>query len=394
MGGGLRVVLVAGALALVGAASAHAADPHRWAQTGATSIPLYYYQGVTSDPARNFYFNGVHVGLYRTDSQLRETYRNDDVIPSSVHASENYNHIGDTSYDSSEGGRILLPLECYYPPAGNTCKTGSIGVANPRTLQWRYYVKLDAETPKAMWVERSPDGRLLWTSVGNDLLAYRTSDVNPLYAAPAGPRIKAVKRLRGVVPPTGITGAVFHKGRLFVAGQDGRLFQIWSLDLDTGRRRLEIERRIVGESEGIDVMSTLGGFLHWMVQPYNEENIPSYGITNGTLLHFVPRSARSGGQGRRRSHRRPRLRLKVRPRRTRAGRRTRFRFKVTARVRGKRRRVRGVRIRFAGRRARTGRRGRARIRLRFNRAGRYRVRATKKGIRGTSKWVRVRARRR
>jgi hypothetical protein len=383
------VGLVAAALALVWAPSAGAADPGRWTQTGATSIPLYYYQGVTSDPGRNFYFNGVYVGLYRTDSRLRENARNDDVIPPSVHTSEKYNHIGDTSYDPGEGGRILLPLECYYPPAGNTCKTGSIGVADPRTLQWRYYVKLDAETPKAMWVERSPDGSLLWTSVENDLLAYRTSDVNPLNAAPAGPRIKAVKRLRGVVPPTGITGAVFYRGRLYVAGQEGRLFQVWSLDLDTGSRRLEIERHIVGESEGIDVMSTLGGLLHWMVQPYNEESIPTYGVTNGTLLHFVPRSAKS----RRAQSRRPRLRLKVRPRRTRAGRRTRFRFKVTARVRGKRRLIRGVRIRFAGRKARTGRRGRARIRLRFNRPGRYKVRATKKGMRRTSKWVRVRARR-
>jgi hypothetical protein len=378
--------LATAALALVWTPSAEAADPGRWTQTGATSIPLYYYQGVTSDPGRNFYFNGVHVGLYRTDSRLHETARNDDVIPPSVHTSENYNHIGDTSYDPGEGGRILLPLECYYPPAGNTCKTGSIGVANPRTLQWHYYVKLDAETPKAMWVERSPDGSLLWTSVENDLLAYQTSDVNPLNAAPTGPRIKAVKRLRNVVPPTGITGAVFHRGRLYVAGQEGQLFQVWSLDLGTGHRRLEIERHIVGESEGIDVMSTLGGSLHWMVQPYNEQSIPTYGVTNGTLLHFVSRSARS----RRGQSRRSRLRLKVRPRRTRAGRRTRFRFKVTARVRGKRRLVRGVRIRLAGRRARTNRRGRARIRLRFNRPGRYRVRARKKGMRGASKWVRVR----
>ena len=47
---------------------------------------------------------------------------------------------------TADGGRILLPLECYYPgtPGGaNTCQTGSIGVADPDTLQWQYYVKLD-----------------------------------------------------------------------------------------------------------------------------------------------------------------------------------------------------------------------------------------------------------
>ena len=53
------------------------------------------------------------------------------------------------------------------PNGGNPCRTGSIGVADPRTLRWRYYVKLEpAEIPKAMWAEVSPDGTLLWTSAG------------------------------------------------------------------------------------------------------------------------------------------------------------------------------------------------------------------------------------
>ena len=92
---------------------------------------------------------------------------------------------------------MLLPLECFTPGApngGNTCGTGSIGVADPRTLAFRYYVKLDpAEIAKAMWVESSPDGRLLWTSSGSDLLAYRAADVSAgtgragRRAAPRGP---------------------------------------------------------------------------------------------------------------------------------------------------------------------------------------------------------------
>src|SRR3954471_4599762 len=100
--------LLAVAAALVAAPAAHAADPGRWVETGKTTIPLYYYQGVTSDPARNFYFDGVDFGLYSTDSELRETGRRDDAFPPAVHASENYNHIGDLTWDRREGGRLLL----------------------------------------------------------------------------------------------------------------------------------------------------------------------------------------------------------------------------------------------------------------------------------------------
>ena len=270
-------------------AAAQAADPGRWTLTGSSTVPLYYYQGVTSDAAGHFYFDGVDLGLYRTDSALNEQARNDDVIPPAVTATEGYNHIGDITWDDAEGGRILLPVECYYPPAGNTCKTGSIGVADPVTLQWRYYVKLDPKyIAKAMWAEVSPDGKLIWTSSGNDLLAYRAGQVKPAHAAPAGPLLKPVLTLRDAVPPTGITGATFFDGRLLVAGQDGDRFQVWSIDLATGSRQLEIERTIVGESEGLDVADALGGLLHWQIQPYNEQGPPTYPPLNGTLLHFAP----------------------------------------------------------------------------------------------------------
>src|SRR5439155_3422820 len=137
--------------------------------------------------------------------------------------------------------------------------TGSIGVADPKRLQWRYYVKLDpAFIDKAMWAEASPDGKLLWTSSGsgNDLLAYRMSDINAGNAAPAGPMLKPVRRLVGKVPPSGITGAAFFEKRLFLAGQNGP-FQVWSIDTKSGSRRLEIQRGIVGESEGLAVFPAL-----------------------------------------------------------------------------------------------------------------------------------------
>ena len=50
-----------------------------------------------------------------------------------------------------EGGRVLLPMECFTPGVGNTCGTGAFGVADPATLAFRYYVKLDpADIPKAL----------------------------------------------------------------------------------------------------------------------------------------------------------------------------------------------------------------------------------------------------
>ena len=170
---------------------------------------------------------------------------------------------------------MLLPLECFVPGGpngGNPCLHGSIGVADPGTLQWRYYVKLDpAEIPKAMWNEVSPDGTLLWTSSGDDLLAYRTADITAANAAPEHAPIHSVRRLRGAVPPSGITGATFIDGRLYVAGQGGGPFRVWSIDLADGSRRLEIERAIVGESEGLVTAALKGGTLSWLVQPFTTD---------------------------------------------------------------------------------------------------------------------------
>ncbi len=249
-------------LALVLAAPA--AAQAQWRGVGMTRIPTAYYQGMASDPDGRLFFDGVFVGLHRTDGELRERASVDNVIPPAVTTREGYNHVGDITWDEREGGRVLLPLECFYPgtqPDANTCHTGAIGVADPRTLRWRYYVRLSPlEIPKAMWAEASPDGRLLWTSAGADLLAYRVADIG----RGRGP-LRAVRRLRGAVPPTGITGAAFYGDRLLLAGQQDVDFEVWSVDLATGARRLEIRRGVVGESEGLDVTDALGGLLHWIV---------------------------------------------------------------------------------------------------------------------------------
>src|SRR5262245_18861211 len=122
-----RRLVLAMTLLLVAAAPARAADPGRWRLTGISKVPVQYYQGVTSDPARAPWFDGVFSGLYRADAALHEQARRDAEIPAAVTAREGYNHIGDITWDRREGGRVLLPLECYYPGTGsdpNTCHTG------------------------------------------------------------------------------------------------------------------------------------------------------------------------------------------------------------------------------------------------------------------------------
>ena len=94
--------------------------------------------------------------------------------------------------------------------------------------------------------------------------------------------------LDGAVPPSGITGAAFHGKRLLVAGQSGGPFRVWSIDLRDGSRRLEIEKTVIGESEGLEIVDALGGVLHWLITPFQTGGRPpTYGGTSA-LVHFVP----------------------------------------------------------------------------------------------------------
>ena len=84
--------------------------------TGASSVPVTYWQGLTSDPAEaNLYFVGVFEGLWRTTPQLRQTAGVPNAIPDAVQQAEGYNHIGDPTWNPGEGGRVLLPMECFTP---------------------------------------------------------------------------------------------------------------------------------------------------------------------------------------------------------------------------------------------------------------------------------------
>jgi hypothetical protein len=359
----LAAILVA---ALAPVPQGAAADPGRWRQTGSSDIPLHYLQGMTSDPEGRLWFAGLYVGLYRNDRRLRERARREIAIPPELTASTGYNHVGDPSWDGAGGGRLLLPLECYSPgaPGGpNTCRRGAIGVADPVTLAWRGHVELDpAEIGKAMWAEVSPDGRRLWTSSGDDLLAYRTADIVPGRPEP----LRAVTRLRGAVPPSGISGAAFYGDRLLVSGRSPGGFVVRSIDLTTGRGRLEIQRPALAEPEGLDVVEALGGVLHWIVRPAS-------GTTN-RLLHFRP-------VGRLRA-----MRLVARPTAAVAGRRVTIRVRAASAGRP----VAGAVIRIARRWVRTGARGTARITVRLGR-GRHRLVAARPDLRPATALIRVSA---
>jgi hypothetical protein len=283
-------LVAAAAVSLSFAPSAPAQDPGKWLLTGASSVPNSYWQGLTSSPDETtVFFTGFNQGLWQTTPTLRETAGDASEIPDAVKLTEGYNHIGDPTWNPGDGGRVLLPLECFVPGVGNTCGTGSFGVADPATLAWRYYVKLDpAQIKKAMWAETSPNGRLIWTSDGDDLLAYRSSEVTAANAAPSGPLLEPVRRLVGAVPPSGVTGAVFAHRRLLLAGATGNTFQVWSVDTSTGAGELALELQLCGEAEGLDIIPTLGGVLHWVIAPFQPGCTPTFGPTVA-VLHLIPR---------------------------------------------------------------------------------------------------------
>jgi len=368
-----RIGAVTAVLALALCASAAARDPGRWTLTGWSSMPNNYWQGVTErGPGQSLFFSGIFTGLHRTARNLKQTGSVDPVIPPLVFATEGYNHVGDIGY---QGGRVLLPLECYSPGAPNgpnTCGTGAIGAADRATLRFRYYVKLDpTEIPKAMWVEASPDGRLLWTSSGRDLLAYRAADVNPSNAGPGAGPIHSVRRLAGAVPPSGDSGAAFYRGRLLLAGAQGTTYQVWSVDLSNGKRRLELElRNVQGEQEGLTQVPLLGGRLHFLVAPLAAE--PSFGPTVA-LLHFTP------GRWNRRG-----LSVRMRARRQRT-----MRPRVAVTVRRAGRPVSGARVSVAGFRATTNARGRALVKPVLGAPGSFAATALRLHSRGRSRFPRL-----
>ena len=289
----LAGAVAAAALTALPAAPAAAKDPGKWRIVRASEVPFEYFQGVAASPRGAFFFTGTNGLFGTTGGSLRETGRNNVEIPADVQQAEGYDHVGDLAYDPGQGGRLLLPLECYNlsrQPA-NHCGTGAIAVVDPRTLRWQYYVKLDpAQIKKAPWVEVSPDGRSMYLGDGTDLLRYDLSQVSPANAAPNGARLLPVARVRRAFPESEATGATFYRGRLFSAHYRGPLYRLWSLDPANGRRRLEFERIVGGESEGLASVNAIGGVLHWLINPRSLGRTPTFSdASHSALVTLRPR---------------------------------------------------------------------------------------------------------
>jgi hypothetical protein len=363
------VAIAALVAALAAPGQASAADPGRWRLAQADSVPLSYFQGLTHSSAGSWFFDGITVGLFRTDRGLVQQAQAPDALTPDL-AAQGFNHIGDLTWDAREGGRLLLGLECYVPGqpnGGNTCGRGAIGVSDPATLKLRYAVALDpADIAKAMWAEVSPGGSELWTSSGRDLLAYDAAAIAPGAPAPLRP----VRWLVGAVPPSGVTGAAFYRGRLFLAGQDAGALQVWSVDV-TGATPPVLELELPGvaaESEGLDVLDARGGVLHWLLTPFPPAGgKPTYGAGHSELLTFVPAAE-------------ARLRVRVAPARLTAGRTTRITVTVTERYAGRVHRVEGARVSAGAAHTLTGVDGTAHLRVRRSTPGALSVAATKQRL--------------
>jgi hypothetical protein len=378
----VRRIALAGLLFALTAQNAAATDPGRWVDTGMTTLPSEYWQGVAFDPAGSAWFAGPQQGLYRTGPELTEQAR----VAAGIAPGEPFNHIGDVEWDAGEGGRLLLPLECYDPFASpqNTCGIGAVGVADPATLAWRYAVRLNG-VPKAMWLALGEDGTL-WTQAGPDLVGFDADAVRPGAGA-----IDPVRVLPGAHPEQASGGAVLG-GRLYTAVQPSPdRMQLHSADLATGARVLEAEREIVGESEGLAAYPGLGGTLHWLVAPglVTAGTQPTFGRTNSVLMHLAPTGVTPPGARQRLSE----IRLRVTPRRPRAGRPVRLRLRATARVVGRTVPADGAVVRSRGKSVFLNEDGRGSLRVRAPRRGRLVVRATRPAMSADRVVLRVRRKR-
>ena len=302
-----------GPLMIVGVVAGWLAAPALadWKLNSTSVTSVAYNQGITFDGPGSFYFDGVsstsNSAIYRTSSSLSRTGSNTAVIPATK---EGYNHAGDLSFDASEG-RILLPLECYYPNStpSNTCGSGAFGVVDPTTMAFQYYVRLwTPQIQKAMWDEISPDGRWIWTSSGSHLLAYNAANVTQQTADNQRGGVwggLGGTDLGSVLPTSDVTGAAFYAGRLFLALNRGNYFQVVSYGVGTGSDgsptllsgtpTIEItvtKSSSDSESEGLAATAAvngsypLGGLLHWQILP----SIKLY----GRILNYTPTATGSG----------------------------------------------------------------------------------------------------
>jgi hypothetical protein len=357
-------ILAAGAAALAAAlapAAAHAADPGRWFALNDTPVAAGADLGVTSDDDA-FLFAGAPTAGLRTDLRLGAAVTSAQLLPADITAL-GYDRLGDWTLAD---GRVIAPLGCSAPPAQppGACPPPALGILSPQ-LGWLGRVLLDpTDVAQVTWAEASPDGDLVWTSSGDDLIAYDTATVQ------AGETpIRPARRLVGAVPQGGIANAAFVDDRLFVAVPRG--FQIWSIDLETGEPQLEIERPYDGQPAGLDVVDALGGELHWLISPDDPEgNSPTFGTGHSTIVSFVRREDAV-------------IQMSAKPARIPVGEPTRVRVRAWLRYLDTDHPIERVNVAPpTGRGAATDKRGRATLTITAKKAGRLRLTGTKPPVSG------------
>lgn len=254
----LLAVLLAPGL-LLGAAPGAAASS--WVLTAASPAPASTGTGLAQDERGARYLTGERT-LLRTDERLRPGLVLRPAIPGGLASAPGFARLGDPGWDPARG-RLVVPLACASGTAG--CGRGGLSVYG-RDLVWDLAVTLDpGDGPPAAWAAPAPDGTLVWTSAGADLIAYRSDDLALAGASAHGAPVSAAVRLPGAAPGGSVSGGAFWEGRLYIASQEGEMGRVHSVDPAAPVPRLEIERALTGTARGLDAGPAPGGVLHWLV---------------------------------------------------------------------------------------------------------------------------------
>ena len=246
---GRRLTAAVASAALVAALAAPGpaagADPGRWRLAQADSVPLSYFQGLTHSAAGAWFFDGITVGLFRTDRDLVQKADNPSALTPRPHGPGLQPHrrpdLGRARGRApAAAARVLRPRSAQRRqhlrarrdrrgrsrhaeaalrrgPRPRRHRQGDVGRGQPRRQR-----AVDVERATTCWPTTPPRSR-----------AGRAGAAAP------------VRRLAGAVPPSGVTGAAFYRGRLFLAGQDAGALQLWSVDV-TGATRAGARARAAG----------------------------------------------------------------------------------------------------------------------------------------------------
>lgn len=347
-------------LALVLPAHAAAAGPGSWVVSGVERPPAGATTGIAGDGTGARFVTGG-TALLRTDARLATELTLRAAIPGELVRTPAFTGLGDPGWTPA-ARRLVAPLLCG-TGAGADCGRGGLALFD-RDLNWKVGVTLDAaDGPAARWAAPSPDGALVWTSAGPDLVAYRVVDLVPANATLTGGPVRAAVRLPGAAPPGTVTGGAFWDGRLYLAVQSQGTVQLWSADVAAAapQARLEAEREVRGTSAGLDAGPYGGGLVHWLIAPPADGSPATYG-PGPALLALVP-----AGDGA--------LRVHVDRAALRTGRPALLSLVVTQSLAGVSAPLAGVRVATAGAAARTDENGRAELRVRPRSPGTLVVRA-------------------